>query len=105
MLVRALYLAEGDYVTRDPQERGEDRQRATKGGATQLRATVSTEYRGDSDTMEETVDPDYMPTEDDIIEYAKWLGMDLEKDKDLPKEGLMAPLDALQVEKDRRYPQ
>ena len=36
-----------------------------------------------------------MPTEDEIVEYAKWLGMDLEKDKDLlwvAKEGLMAPL-------------
>ena len=56
MLVRALYLAEGAYVTRDLQESEKDRQRATKGGATQLRATVSTEYRGDSDTMEEAVD-------------------------------------------------
>lgn len=49
----------------------------------------------DSIVLEEEIDPDYVPTEGEIIEYAKWLGMDLEKDKDLfwvAKEGLMAPL-------------
>ena len=49
----------------------------------------------DSIIVEEEIDPNYIPTEDEIIEYAKWLGMDLEKDKDLfyiAKEGLKAPL-------------
>lgn len=38
-----------------------------------------------------------MPTEDEILEYAKWLGMDAEKDKELmwiAREGLKAPLPA-----------
>ena len=45
--------------------------------------------------LEEEVDPNYVPTEDEILEYAKWLGMDPEEDKDLfyiAKEGLKAPL-------------
>ncbi len=44
---------------------------AAEGGATQLRATASTgNIAGDSDTMKEAVDPDCMPTEDEIVEYA-----------------------------------
>ena len=58
--------------------------------------TVSTGNTAqDSIVLEEEIDPDYVPTESEIVEYAKWLGMDLEKDKDLfwvAKEGLMAPL-------------
>lgn len=49
----------------------------------------------DSIVLEEEIDPNYDPTEEEVIEYAKWLGMDLEKDKDLfwlAREGLMAPL-------------
>jgi len=49
----------------------------------------------DSIILEEEIDPNYVPTEAEIIEYAKWLGMDLKKDQDLfwvAKEGLMAPL-------------
>eukprot|EP00937_MAST-01D_sp_MAST-1D-sp2_P004611 g4611.t1 len=45
----------------------------------------------DSIILEEEIDPDYAPTEDEVMEYAKWLGMDLEKDLDLfwiAKEGL-----------------
>ena len=45
--------------------------------------------------LEEEIDPNYVPTEDEILEYAKWLGMDPEQDKDLfyiAKEGLKAPL-------------
>ena len=41
------------------------------------------------------IDPAYVPSEDEVVEYAKWLGMDLEKDQDLfwvAREGLMAPL-------------
>ena len=49
----------------------------------------------DSIILEEEIDPDYAPTEDEVLEYAKWLGMDLDKDRDLfwiAKEGLKAPL-------------
>lgn len=49
----------------------------------------------DSIVLEEEIDPNYVPSEEEVIEYAKWLGMDLEKDKDLywiAREGLMAPL-------------
>ena len=37
----------------------------------------------DSVVLEEEIDPNYVPSEAEIIEYAKWLGMDLEKDEDL----------------------
>ena len=49
----------------------------------------------DSIVLEEEIDPNYVPTEAEVVEYAKWLGMDLDKDLDLfwvAKEGLMAPL-------------
>jgi centrosomal protein CEP164 len=49
----------------------------------------------DSIVLEEEIDPNYVPSESEVIEYAKWLGMDLELDKDLfwiAREGLMAPL-------------
>jgi hypothetical protein len=51
----------------------------------------------DSIVLEEEIDPNYVPSEAEVIEYAKWLGMDLEGDKDLywiAREGLMAPLPA-----------
>merc|ERR1712060_364607 len=44
---------------------------------------------------EEEMDENYEPTAQEIEEYAEWLGMDSEKDKDLlwiAKEGLKAPL-------------
>merc|ERR1712127_42315 len=50
---------------------------------------------GDSIILEEEIDPNYEPTQDEVIEYAKWLGMDLEADKALlwiAREGLKAPL-------------
>jgi len=50
---------------------------------------------GDSVVLEEEIDPDYEPTENEVVEYAKWLGMDMEEDKDLvwiAREGLKAPL-------------
>ena len=50
---------------------------------------------GDSIILEEEIDPNYEPTQDEVIEYAKWLGMDLEADKSLlwiAREGLKAPL-------------
>ena len=49
---------------------------------------------GDSIILEEEIDPNYEPTQDEVIEYAKWLGMDLEADKSLlwiAREGLKAP--------------
>jgi len=49
----------------------------------------------DSIVLEEEIDPNYVPSESEVIEYAKWLGMDLKNDTDLfwvAKEGLMAPL-------------
>lgn len=45
--------------------------------------------------MEEELDEDYEPNVEEIEEYAKYLGMDLQDDKDLfyiAKEGLKAPL-------------
>lgn len=45
--------------------------------------------------LEEQIDSLYIPTEDEVIKYAKWLGMDLEEDKDLfwiAREGLKMPL-------------
>jgi len=45
--------------------------------------------------LEEEIDKDYEPTEQEIIDYAEWLGMDPQKDKDLlwiAKAGLKAPL-------------
>lgn len=58
-------------------------------------AKPAQEAATDSIILEEEIDPNYVPSEPEIIEYAKWLGMDLEKDKDLfwiAKEGLSAPL-------------
>jgi centrosomal protein CEP164 len=49
----------------------------------------------DSIVLEEEIDPNYDPSEDEILEYAKWLGFDLEGDKDLlyiAKEGATASL-------------
>jgi centrosomal protein CEP164 len=37
----------------------------------------------DSIILEEEIDPNYVPSEAEILEYAKWLGIDLEKDADL----------------------
>ena len=45
--------------------------------------------------LEEEIDPDYVPSEEEVIEYANWLGIDVENDHDLiwiAREGLMAPL-------------
>lgn len=33
--------------------------------------------------VQEDFDPDYDPSEEDVLEYATFLGMDLEEDKDL----------------------
>lgn len=49
--------------------------------------------KADSIILEEEIDPDYVPTEEEVLEYAKWLGMDLVADQHLfwiAKEGLKA---------------
>jgi centrosomal protein CEP164 len=38
---------------------------------------------GDSIILEEEVDPAYEPTQDEVLEYARWLGMDCDVDADL----------------------
>lgn len=46
---------------------------------------------GDSIVLEEEVDPNYEPSQDEILEYARWLGMDPVEDADLlwvAREGL-----------------
>ena len=50
---------------------------------------------GQSVILEEEIDENYEPTEEEILEYAGWLGMNLEKEKDLfwiASEGLKKPL-------------
>jgi centrosomal protein CEP164 len=50
---------------------------------------------GDSVVLEEELPENYEPTEDEILEYASWLGMDVEQEKELfwiAREGLKAPL-------------
>ncbi len=45
--------------------------------------------------LEEEYDPDYEPSSEEILEYAQFLGMDLDRDQDLfwiAREGLKAPL-------------
>eukprot|EP01034_Spumella_vulgaris_P025066 gene25066-31477_t len=47
--------------------------------------------------LEEELDADYIPSEPDVIEYAKWLGMNPESDRDLlyiAREGLKARMPA-----------
>jgi len=47
--------------------------------------------------MEEELDENYNPTSDEIEEYARFLGMDIDEDQDffyIAKEGLKAPLPA-----------
>ncbi len=56
---------------------------------------ISEENDEDSVILEEVLPDDYEPTEEEILEYAKWLGMDIETEKHLfwiAREGLKAPL-------------
>uniref|UniRef100_K3WV85 WW domain-containing protein n=1 Tax=Globisporangium ultimum (strain ATCC 200006 / CBS 805.95 / DAOM BR144) TaxID=431595 RepID=K3WV85_GLOUD len=49
--------------------------------------------QNDSIVLEEEIDPNYEPTEREVLEYATWLGMDLENEQDLfwiAREGLKA---------------
>lgn len=53
------------------------------------------EDQNESILLEEEIDENYEPTEEDVLEYAKFLGMDIKEDKDLlyiAKEGLKSPL-------------
>ena len=57
--------------------------------------TGSNAQTTESVVLEEELPEDYEPTEEEILEYAKWLGMDIEQEKDLfwiAREGLKAPL-------------
>lgn len=54
-----------------------------------------TNAHGNSIILKEKLDPNYEPSQNEVNEYAKWLGMDLEVDKALlwiAREGLKAPL-------------
>ena len=55
----------------------------------------STAQTTESVVLEEELPDDYEPTQDEILEYAKWLGMDPDRDQELfwiAREGLKAPL-------------
>ena len=59
-----------------------------------LQEFSSTSNTGESVVLKDLAD-DYEPTEDEILEYAKWLGMDPDKDATLfwiARQGLKAPL-------------
>ena len=49
----------------------------------------------DSMILKEELDPNYEPTQDEILEYAEYVGLELPEDEDLlylVREGLKAPL-------------
>jgi len=55
----------------------------------------STAQTTESVVLEEELPDDYEPTQDEILEYAKWLGMEPDRDQELfwiAREGLKAPL-------------
>jgi hypothetical protein len=43
--------------------------------------SASQQHGTDSIILEEEIDPNYVPTENEVLEYAKWLGMDLQEDQ------------------------
>jgi len=50
------------------------------------------ESNSDSIILEEEIDPNYTPSDDEMLDYATWLGMDPVRDSDLlwiAREGLM----------------
>lgn len=49
-------------------------------------ATSAVMHGDNSIILEEEIDPHYIPTPEEVLEYAKWLGMDIEADK-VRKEG------------------
>ncbi|TMW59296.1 hypothetical protein Poli38472_004365 [Pythium oligandrum] len=59
--------------------------------------SASTHQAHDSVVLEEQIDPNYEPSDDEVLEYALWLGLDVNVDRDLfwiAREGLKAPLPA-----------
>ena len=63
--------------------------------ASPKKESAPTNANVDSVILEEEIDPNYVPSEEEVVEYAKWLGMDLDKDVNLfwiAREGLIAPL-------------
>jgi centrosomal protein CEP164 len=49
----------------------------------------------DNIVLEEEIDVNYEPTEEELLEYATWLGMNLPEESELlwvAREGLKAPL-------------
>lgn len=51
--------------------------------------------QSESVILEEEIDENYEPTEEEVVEYARWLGMDPDEDAQflyIAKEGLKAPL-------------
>jgi len=68
---------------------------STAPSTTEAPNTAGTQASSDCIVLEEEIDPNYVPTDEEVLEYAKWLGMDPEKDKELfwiAREGLKAPL-------------
>jgi len=79
--------------TEDAEQRAQQEQQAEQ--ARQAQARRQEELKRQARRAEEEIDENYEPTEAEIVEYAKWLGMDLEADKELfwvAREGLKAPL-------------
>ena len=67
---------------------------AGSGGGSRPRKTLP-RMSDDSIILEEEIDPNYEPTQGEVVEYAKWLGMDIVEDEYLmwiAREGLKAPL-------------
>jgi len=65
------------------------------GGGSSARAADAGDSQTDSVVLEEVNDPNYEPEQEEIEEYAEWLGMDLQEDKNLlwiAREGIKAPL-------------
>jgi len=53
------------------------------------------ESKGPSVILEEEIDPEYEPTEEELLEFAIWIGMDPEADREffyIAREGLTVPL-------------
>ena len=51
--------------------------------------------KGESTVLEEVIDPEYVPTDNDLVEYAAFLHLDLENEPELAwiaRKGLVTPL-------------
>lgn len=72
-----------------------DEEEAQREAEEREKAIAENASKGESTVLEEVVDPDYVPSESDILEYATFLGIDLEAEPELAwivKKGLVAPL-------------